>query len=100
MSAKQTLKRNPLLAWREIDGGVVIISPEDHRIHELNVTASFVWKQVDGCRTVEDIAELLMEEFDTGREAAIMDIDQLASSLEEKRLLQRISSPATADQNV
>jgi hypothetical protein len=97
MTGKQALRHNPLLAWREIDGGVVIISPEDHRIHELNSTASFVWKQMDGRRTVEDLADLLTKEFDTVRESALVDIDQLVSSLEEKSLLQRISPTAAAE---
>jgi hypothetical protein len=41
-------RKNPLLAWREIDGAAVIISPGDSVMHELNGTGSAVWRLLDG----------------------------------------------------
>ncbi len=86
------LRQNPLLAWREIEGEVVIISPEDSVVHELNATASFIWKQLDSEHTGAEIAELLAAEYDVAPDVALADTEELVSQLEAKRLLLR--SPA------
>ncbi len=76
-----------MLAWREIDGSVVIISPERSMVHELNPTASFIWKKVDGKRTTDEIAEQVAAEFDVTRESALADVYELAESLVANRLV-------------
>ena len=81
------LRPNPLLAWREIDGAVVIISPEDSVVHELNPTASFIWKQLNGKRTPNEIAQQLADEFEVTRETALADTKELVESLAGLRLL-------------
>ena len=84
--------RNPWLAWREIDGSIVIISPADSMVHELNSTAGFIWKHTDGERNTEEIAGLLAAEFDVPAKAALMDTLELLAILEGKGLV--MSSPA------
>ena len=79
--------QNPLLAWREIQGEVVIISPEDSVVHELNSTASFIWKQVDSQRSAAEIAARVAEEFDVTYGAALCDTEDLLARFAEKGLL-------------
>lgn len=79
--------RNPKLAWREVDGEIVIISPEDSQVHELNETASLIWKYADGIRSCNEIAAELAAEFDVALEAARADAAELIAALEERRLL-------------
>jgi hypothetical protein len=79
--------RNSQLAWREIEGEIVIISPEDSQVHELNETASLIWKYADGLRSCDEIATKLAAEFDVALEAARADAAELVAALEEKRLL-------------
>jgi hypothetical protein len=79
--------RNPKLAWREIEGEIVIISPEKSQVHELNETAALIWKQADGKSDAEQIAARLSEEYDVTREAARTDVNELLARLEEKDLL-------------
>ncbi len=81
------LVHNPRLAWRAIDGEVVIISPEQSVVHELNATASFIWLHANGERTPEEIAELLTAEYDVTPEEAVADTRTLVAQLEAKRLL-------------
>jgi coenzyme PQQ biosynthesis protein PqqD len=78
---------NPKLAWRELEDTIVIISPEDGQVHELNETAGFLWKQMDGQRTVAQLAFLLAEEYDVAREAAQADVAALLAQLQLKGLL-------------
>jgi hypothetical protein len=79
--------RNPQLAWREIDGEIVIISPENSQVHELNETAALVWKRADGAQTVEEIAAGIAAEFEVSCESALNDVAELISQLAEKQLL-------------
>lgn len=79
--------RNPKLAWREIEGEIVIISPEDSQVHELNETAALIWKQADGKSDAEEMAARLAEEYDVTLEAARADVSELLAQLEEKELL-------------
>ena len=78
---------NPLLAWREIDGAVVIISPEDSVVHELNSTASFIWKQLGSRQRAEEIARQLADQFDVTLETALADTRELMENLAGQRLL-------------
>lgn len=79
--------RNPQLAWREIDREIVIISPADSQVHELNETAAMVWKAADGAQTVEEIAAGLAAEYDVPPESAQTDVAELIAQLAEKQLL-------------
>jgi hypothetical protein len=79
--------RNPQLAWREIDGEIVIISPEDSQVHELNETAALVWKSANGARTLEEIVAHITAEYDVTHESATQDVAELVAQLREKQLL-------------
>ena len=79
--------QNPLAAWREIDGIVVVISPEDSVLHELNPTAGFIWKHATGERTTEEIARLLADEYDVDAATALADTREMIAELAAKKLL-------------
>jgi Coenzyme PQQ synthesis protein D (PqqD) len=83
----QCPQRNPKLAWREIDGEAVIISPEDSHVHELNETASLIWKNSDGKHNLDEIAAAVVEAYDVPVSEAQADVRELISTLSEKGLL-------------
>jgi hypothetical protein len=80
-------ERNPKLAWREIDGEAVIISPEDSHVHELNETASLIWKHADGRHSVDEIALIVAEGYDVPLPRARADVSELIEILGGKGLL-------------
>jgi hypothetical protein len=80
-------QRNPKLAWREIDGEAVIISPEDSHVHELNETASLIWTNADGQRSVDEIASVMAGKYDVALEMAKSDVTELIEILFAKGLL-------------
>jgi len=80
-------RKNPILAWREIDGEIVIVSPNDSVLHELNETGSFVWKQLDGRRPAAEIAAGLATEYDVRVDDALGDIETLLGELASRQLL-------------
>jgi Coenzyme PQQ synthesis protein D (PqqD) len=80
-------ERNPKLAWREIDGEAVIISPEDSHVHELNETASLIWKHADGSHSVDEIASIVAAGYDVPLSLARVDVSELIEMLSAKGLL-------------
>ena len=87
MKPDDTPRQHPNAAWREVDGAVVIISPEDSVLHELNETASLVWKEADGTRTAQQIAERLADEYEVEEAIALADTCEMVNHLEQKKLL-------------
>ena len=88
-------QKNPILAWRELDGEIVIISPNNSVLHELNETASFVWKQLDGRRSGAEIATSLAVQYDVKAEDALGDIETLVEELASRQLLVPADNPST-----
>jgi len=80
-------QQHPNAAWRELDGEVVVISPADSVLHELNETASFIWRHATGEHTAEEIARRMAEEYEVDSETALADACALVNHLEERKLL-------------
>ena len=80
-------QKNPALAWREIDGETVIISPHDSVMHELNDTGSFLWKNIDGKKSAAELAELLVENYEVTSDIALSDTQALLQEMSSRKLL-------------
>jgi coenzyme PQQ synthesis protein D (PqqD) len=80
-------RKNAALAWREIDNETVIISPGESVMHELNDTGSLIWRSIDGQRSAEELAALLIEEYDVTKEVALTDTLALLEELSSRKLL-------------
>lgn len=80
-------RRSSRVAWREIDGEVVIISPEDSSVHELNETAGAFWRNADGKRDLAEIARSLAAAYDAPVAAVQADIEELVAELCAKQLI-------------
>jgi len=87
-------QKNPALAWREIDEATVIISPNDSVMHELNDTGSFVWKNIDGRKSVADLAALLAQNYEVTPDIALTDTQSLLEEMCSRKLL--VPVPVTA----
>lgn len=87
VAASGVWQKNPALAWREIDDETVIISPGESVMHELNNTGSLVWRNIDGHRKAEDLARLLVEQYDVTQEVALADTLSLLAELSTRKLL-------------
>lgn len=59
----KVVKRNENLAWRSVDGEVIIITPEDNSQHLLNEVGSTVWEFMDGKKTLSEIIGLMKMEY-------------------------------------
>ncbi len=87
VAANGVWQRNPALAWREIESETVIISPGESVMHELNDTGSLVWRNIDGHRNAEELAALLVSEYEVKQETALADTLSLLEELSTRKLL-------------
>jgi len=85
--------------WIEDDGKVVILKPKikvriirslmvrpDYRI-KLDSYGSFIWKSIDGNRSVEDIGKMLKESFGENVEPLYERLSEFISILHENGLI-------------
>jgi hypothetical protein len=86
-------QKNQALAWREIDGETIIISPNDSVMHELNETGRFLWKNIDGTKSAAELAQLLVEDYEVTPEIALSDTQALLEEMLSRKLV--VTVPAT-----
>jgi len=91
-------QKNPALAWREIDDETIIISPNDSVMHELNDTGSFLWKNIDGKKSAEELAELLVENYEVTPDVALSDTQGLLEEMSSLKLV--VTVPATGGESL
>lgn len=87
-------QKNPALAWREIDGETIIISPNDSVMHELNDTGSFLWKNIDGHKSTAELAELLAANYEVGPDVALSDTEALMEEMSLRKLVVPVAAAA------
>jgi hypothetical protein len=75
------------LTMREIDGELVVLDTQSNRVHQLNRTASFVWRRSEGGDTPQAIASALAAEFDVGAQEALDDVVETLRKLRFLKLL-------------
>ncbi len=94
------LEKNPLFAWRGIDGMVLLVpvkqsGPEIRRLYRLkDPVSSRIWELVDGRRTFQEIYRVLCEEFDTEAQQAKRDLLKFLKHLKSIGAVQVATSSA------
>jgi hypothetical protein len=81
------LSRSPKTAWRVIEGEAVILSLDTKAFRGLNPVGSRVWELIDGRRSVDEIVEVIVREFDVTRERAAGDVQAFVRELLDKGLV-------------
>ena len=83
------LSRSPKAAWRVIEGEAVILSLDTKAFRGLNPVGSRVWELIDGRRSVDEIVEVIVREFDVTPERAGADVQTFVRDLLDKELVIR-----------
>ena len=81
------LRQNPDTPARTIDGEAIVITPEDSMLHTLNDTATFIWDRADGSRTLESIAEEMLQEFEVDADTLRRDALAFVEDAVRRKLL-------------
>jgi hypothetical protein len=83
------VKRNPQVAWRELDGQVMLVTPADAVLHLLNDVGSFLWKQIDAPRTAAELADAVFAEYQVDQETARRDVAEFLGEILGRQMLER-----------
>ncbi len=75
------------VAWREVDEEGVVVDARTGKIYPLNPVATFIWKQIDGTKDLEEIEALVLENFDVSDKEAADDFDQFLRQLTKDNLI-------------
>ena len=57
----------------EVPDGYVIYDNDENKVHYLNTTAAIIYQLLDGNQTVDDIASLIKEAFNSKEDVNITD---------------------------
>jgi hypothetical protein len=71
----------------EVDPEVLLLDTEADQIHQLNETASFIWRKCDEVGSANEMAVLLAKEFDVGQDIALMDVVETLNKLRALNLI-------------
>jgi hypothetical protein len=86
-NTSEVLKRRDGLHVREIDGETVILDQDKEQMHSLNPTAAFIFEEIDGRRTVDEICRALADSFNVSLEVAARDTRALVDQLRKLDLI-------------
>lgn len=76
----------PHTASRLIAGEAVILSLDTKVLRGLNPVGSRVWDLIDGARTVDEIVDVIVVEFDVTRAVAAADVEAFVGQLVDRGL--------------
>ncbi len=99
----QCFEKNPLFAWRVIDGVAVLVpvkqsGPEIRRLYRLKDSVSTrIWELLDGKRTVQEILQVVCQEFDAETQRAKRDLVKFLRHLKSIGAVQPVT-PSTGKQ--
>ena len=89
MASLQAIPRpNPCFTIRDIGDETIFLSEKGDMLHTLNAVGTFIWRNIDGKKSIRDILGLLLEEYEVPEPAARGDILRFFEELGEKNLVQ------------
>lgn len=72
---------------REVGDGLVIMAPAGTATHSLDEVGAFLWRHFDGQRSLAQMVEALLDEYDVSPEQAVADVRSFAAQLLEADLV-------------
>ena len=84
----QIYKKNENFVFRQIDDETILVPIEDNvgdmgSIYNLNEVAEFVWEHFDGEKTLGDIKDMVLKEFEVSPQDAAEDLSEFVIQLKE-----------------
>jgi hypothetical protein len=79
-------EKDPSIVYREIAGEAVLVPIRRNvadmaKIYSLDPVAADIWKLIDGQRTLGDIRDALLAEYDVASEVLDADLDEFVAKL-------------------
>lgn len=91
LSKSSVIKVSKEAVHCDVEDEVVILGMKDGVYYGLNPVGAFIWSQIQEPRRIEEIRDLILEEFDVGTEECEADLMELLQELLEKGLIELIN---------
>src|SRR5580704_7107416 len=91
------IARSRQIAARELDGEMMIMSPRDSTLFNLNELGTMIWRAADGATSVEQIvAQKICAEYDVEPSEALRDAESFVRELSAHGILLLSEHPIAA----
>ncbi len=80
-------RRNPQTAGRVVDGLAFVVTPDDNKLHTLNVAATRLWQAAQLGISADEAARLLVDAFEVETEVAAADATACLDDLVSRAIL-------------
>lgn len=84
-------KKNRNFPWQTIESETIIIDPQGKNSFELNELGSLIWNNFDGKKTLFEINEIILEQFDEDPEKIDHDLHSFINHLNENQLIEEVT---------
>jgi len=78
---------NEEIAYREIEGQILLLRPDDHSLYTVNGSGKFIWLEILKRKPVSMIAKNLAKSFNISEEKACKDVLKFVRDLEKKKII-------------
>jgi len=86
-SQKKMFVRSPDIAWQNVDGKIVVVTPRTKKIHILSGCAISIWDYLEQPQQIESIVEMLCSEYEVDTQQAEHDADNFIHDLLSKEIV-------------
>ena len=85
---QQRYKRDENFVFRQIESETILVPIKDNvgdmgSIYNLNPVGAFIWQQLDGEKSLHEIADMITEEFDVSGKQAEPDLNYFVDELKD-----------------
>ena len=87
MTVDSVLQHAPVVVSRLVDGEAVLVHPQQAKIRVLNGVGARVWELMDGRRSLGDISQVIVAEFDIELPCAQSDVLAFCANLVQAGVL-------------
>ena len=84
---------HPQVAARVVDSEAVIILADSGEVNVLNPVGTRIWELTDGTRTVQQIADAIVAEYEVTPDAALQDVTEFLQKLVDASMLTLQAAP-------
>jgi len=93
---REVYKKKHDIIFRKVAGETILVPisgrlADMQRIFALNPVGEFIWDEIDGSRTLQQISEDIQSNFDAGREEADEDLEAFITELLKEGLIEGAS---------
>ena len=85
--AHATRHQQAAVTVRQVGEELLLLNRDTHRIHQLNTTASFIWRCCEKMTSVDEIARLIAARYAVDEHIALRDVVETLSRLRELSLV-------------